>query len=430
MNRLKNILKNKNFIVIIASFVIRLIYIFQTTVGDRQHDLGYATLLSDGKINPGHLGYVEYLVKFHHLPDFDPFSIFSYYHPPLHHIIAAFFLEAAHKCGINEPQVYEAIQIPTFIYSCVLVVITYYILRHFCKDEKYITIPLALVAFHPGFIYMTGSINNDMLGTMLSFLAIYVSLLWIESHSFKHLIYMALTIGFGIIAKPNAGVIAFPMGIVMLMYLIDQFKSSRKAGFKCIRDYFVFALISLPIGFSWTIRNLILFRQTPGVPSSNELSHQYLWSYPIGEIFGIPARASVKFPFHAENSIYCHNAWSILFKTSLFTEVWPENISSGWLLLCQVFFVLAVVIGFLCFILSIVLPIIRIRCGQKEIGTFLLSGYIVVLVTFVLFVIKYPFTCSCDFRYVPTSILFAAISLLPVSSNSYTDSASDSVPVA
>lgn len=411
------ITKYNNILIILLSFVIRLIYIFQTTVGDRQHDLGYATLLNDGRINPGHLGYVEYLVKFQQLPDFDPFSIFSYYHPPLHHIIAAFFLKGASVLGIKEPQVYEAIQIPTFIYSCLLVVVTYYILKLLRPDGRGISIPLGLVAFHPGFIYMTGSINNDMLATFLSFLAVYTTLIWMKTREFKHLIYMALTIGFGIIAKPNAGVVAFPMGIVMLMYLIDCFKSSKEEGYKCFRQYVVFAIISLPIGFSWTIRNLIRFGQTPGVPSSNEQSHQYLFSYPLDEIFGMPAKASIAFPFHAENSIYCHNTWSILFKTSLFTEVWPENIGPYWLILCQIFFAIAVIIGYLCFILAIVRPIVSILKGDKELGAFMLTGYLVVLVTYILFVIKYPFTCSCDFRYVPTAILFSAVALLPTKSN-------------
>ena len=86
-----NTLKQINRIVIFLGCIARMIYVFITDVGTRQHDLGYATLLSDGKVNPGHLGYVEYIAKFGHLPDFDPFSVFSYYNPPLHHIIGAFF---------------------------------------------------------------------------------------------------------------------------------------------------------------------------------------------------------------------------------------------------------------------------------------------------------------------------------------------------
>ncbi len=407
-------IKNKkiiNYIIIAFSFVVRFIYILQTNVGDRQHDLGYATLLDDGLVNPGHLGYIEYLVKFHHLPDFDPFSIFSYYHPPLHHIIAAFFLETAHNLGMEEPGVYEVIQIPTLIYSCIMVIIAYKILQFFCKDECKISIPLAFVAFFPGFIYMTGSINNDMLATMLSFLCIYLTLIWIREPKFKYLILMALSIGLGIIAKPTAAVIACPMALVMLMHFIKECKNGR--AFKCFMQYVVFAAISLPIGLSWTVRNIILYSETPGIPSSNAQSNQYLWNYPINEIFGMPIKASVHFPFHSENSIYCHNAWSILFKTSVFAEVWPEDISDGWLFLCRLLFVLALAIGILCFILCIVLPILRIRQGETLVGTFLLSGYLTVVITYIMFVIKYPYTCSCDFRYVPTAIMFAAVSLLP-----------------
>ena len=90
-----------NMGVIVLSAIIRLWYILITDVGVRQHDLGTSTSLYDNIINPGHLGYVEYLVKFKALPDFNPFSVFSYYHPPLHHIVAAFFLKAADILGFR-----------------------------------------------------------------------------------------------------------------------------------------------------------------------------------------------------------------------------------------------------------------------------------------------------------------------------------------
>ncbi|MBR5359683.1 MAG: glycosyltransferase family 39 protein, partial [Lachnospiraceae bacterium] len=242
--------KNKDDIIctltISISWLVRLIYVLTTSVGERQHDLGYATLLSDGQVNPGHLGYVEYIAKFHHLPDFDPFSIFSYYHPPVHHIIAGTVVDIAHRLGINEPYVYEFIQIPTCIYGCVTVFIAYKILKLICRNSRYICIPLALIAFHPGLIYMCGTVNNDMLAAMMSFICIYNSLLWISrGHRIKELIYMALSIGIGLISKLNVAVLIFPMGIIMLSYFIDCIKNGLLI--KCIKQYVLFGLISFPI---------------------------------------------------------------------------------------------------------------------------------------------------------------------------------------
>lgn len=401
-----------NIIIILTGVITRIVYVFYTSVGERQHDLGYATLLTDSNVNPGHLGYVEYIAKFHHLPDFDPFSMFSYYHPPLHHIIASIFVNIAYALGIREPKVYEVIQLPVFIYSCLTVLIGYAILRMLCKNEKYIAIPLALLCFHPGLIYMTGSINNDMLALLFYFLCVYTTLLWIKNdHNNRYLYLMALSIGFGLIAKPNVGILAIPMGIVMLMHLFDCKKEGKLMA--CIKKYAIFALLSVPVGLSWTIRNIIRFGTKPGIPSPS--ANQYIGSYSFLSNFGFPQKLSIAFPFYSENATYNNNAWSIMFKTSLFTEIWPVDISSPALLACQIIYILAVIAAIICAVLCFIRPIWRIKQGDKELGIFLLISYATILITFVLFVLKYPYTCSCNFRYVAISLLFSSIALLPVS---------------
>ena len=383
-----------------------------TSVGERQHDLGYATTLDDNIINPGHLGYVEYIAKFHHLPDFDPFSIFSYYHPPLHHIIAGICVDVAHRLGVPTPQAYEFIQLPTCIYGCLTVYIAYRILRLLCNDENSILFPLALVALHPGLVYMSGTVNNDMLAALLSFICIYTTLLWIKSdYAFKNLIFMALSIGIGLISKLNVAVLIFPMGTVMLAVLIRTIKSGSVL--TVIKRYIVFALIAAPIGLSWSIRNILIYKSKPGISSASPESNQYLGAYPLSEIIGIPVKSSIDFPFHSENAVYCHNAWSILFKTSLFAEIFPQNISDAMLMVCRILFVAAIILAAVCFVLSVLRPVILIRRGDTDLGLFLLIGYTSVIATYILFVIKYPYTCSCDFRYIPTALLYAAISLIP-----------------
>ena len=223
---------------------------------------------------------------------------------------------------------------------------------------------------------------------------------------------MALSIGIGLISKLNVAVLIFPMGMVMLSHFIKSIKEGRLIS--CIKQYLLFAVISLPIGLSWTVRNLIRFASKPGISSATPESNQYLGSYPLSEIIGLPVKSSISFPFHSENAVYCHNAWSILFKTSLFSEMFPEDITAPALMFCRLAFIIAVLLGFVCAILSLTLPIVRIKNGDKDTGLFLLAGYASVLITYVLFVIKYPYTCSCDFRYVPTALLYAAVSLIPL----------------
>lgn len=64
------------FLLITGGVLLRSYYVICTGVTDRQHDEGYFSGLSDDLINPGHLGYIEYLCKFGHLPDFSPYKLF------------------------------------------------------------------------------------------------------------------------------------------------------------------------------------------------------------------------------------------------------------------------------------------------------------------------------------------------------------------
>lgn len=410
----RNIYNYICYLIMCIGSIIRIIYISFTDCGVRQHDLGYATQLNDGLINPGHLGYIEYIVKFGHLPDFDPFSIFSYYHPPVHHVLAAMAVKSAYALGYKEPLCYEAIQIVTCVYGCLTIFIAYKILKLLTSDTKYIILPLALISFHPGLIYMSGSVNNDMMATLFIFLCVYTTLLWIRSaHKLMYLIMMALSIGIGMIIKLNVIVIAFPMGIVMLLHMINMVKNGQTL--HIIKQYLIFLFISMPIGLSWTLRGIIKFHIGPGISSASPESNQYIGSYSLFSRLGLPASSAIKFPFHSENASFCHNIWQILFKTALFTEIWPDNISPAMLLLCQIVYFSSIILAILLSIIALIKAVQRIKNGDNEAGYLLLSGYPAVLISYLLFVIKYPYTCSCDFRYIAVSLLFISTALIPSS---------------
>ena len=107
-----------------------------------------------------------------------------------------------------------------------------------------------------------------------------------------------------------------------------------------------------------------------------------------------------------------------MFKTSLFTEIWPDNISPLVLHFCQVLYILAVILGLTLAVLTVVKSVRMIRQGNTMLGSFILSGYVSIVLTFIAFVIKYPYTCSCDFRYIAVSLLYASIAMLPIGSTS------------
>ena len=48
---------------------------------------------------------------------------------------------------------------------------------------------------------------------------------------------------------------------------------------------------------------------------------------------------------------------------------------------------------------------------RREDAIFLLTGYVVMLISFAAFVIVYPYTCSSDFRYVAICLVYVSIAL-------------------
>lgn len=98
-----------------------------------------------------------------------------------------------------------------------------------------------------------------------------------------------------------------------------------------------------------------------------------------------------------------------MFHTSMFAEEYPVDLPDVLLVLCQITFALAVILG----IATVILLFITLlnRRTRKEDAIFLLSGYLIMLVSFAAFVIIYPYTCSSDFRYVTICLVYISISL-------------------
>ncbi|MCQ2548885.1 MAG: glycosyltransferase family 39 protein [Lachnospiraceae bacterium] len=400
------------FSILVLGFLTRFIYVINTSVYERGHDVGYYTSLTDGKINIGHLGYIEYIAKFGHLPDFDPFEVFIFYHPPLNHVLGAMVLRISTFFGAGIDAAFKNVQYMELFFSTMCMVVVYLILKRLVQEDKYIVLGLAVFCFHPSLVYMSASINNDMLSTLFELLCVYFGLLWMENFQSRYLYLTGLCIGLGMCAKLNASIMAFPVGLIMLMHFIDSIKDKTWA--KCVKEYIVFGLITVPIGMWWTVRNFILFHQTPGVPTGDETDFKYVGFASWIEQFGIPKSLNLSFPFHSAKASYTSNAWLIMFRTAIFTEIWPAGMEEPYLTFCRIAFLFSIALAFVCAILTIYVNIKEIRNGNVYRGTFLLSGYITFILAFIAFVIKYQFTCSSDFRYIAAILVYSAASLAQV----------------
>ena len=68
-------------------------------------------------------------------------------------------------------------------------------------------------ALHPSLMFLSGSVNNDMLCTLLIACCIWACLAWIRKKTLPRLLALALAIGLGMLSKVNTAVIAFPVGL-------------------------------------------------------------------------------------------------------------------------------------------------------------------------------------------------------------------------
>lgn len=400
------------FMMILLGVLLRCAYVLLSGLYDRQHDAGAYTGMGTDFINPGHIGYIEYIYKFNKLPDINPYERFAYCHPPLYYFLSALWLKLNIVFGVAEDLAFENLQVLTLLCSCLCMVITYKILKVLDVKGNGLMIALAFVVFHPATVILAGSVNNDILTLLFMCLIILGSLKWVRKKSLKNLLMLALYIGFGMITKLNSAVLAIPLALVFLMHFISVLRGKNVSEIlKWIKNYCLFAVVVMPIGLFWTVRNLILFGKIPGFPAPGKDSPMYAGTYSFWQRLGIPTLADwrIDFPFHPISAKACHNAWVIMFHTSLFAEEYPTDLSDILLILCQIVYVLAILLGFATAVLLVVVLMKKQTILEDRI--LLLAGYLLMLLSLAAFATIYPYTCSSDFRYVAICLVYVSIAL-------------------
>ena len=421
------------FLIVCLSMLFHCSYCVLSGLYERQHDLGVYTGIGDDQVNPGHLGYIEFIYKFRKLPKINPYELFSYYHPPLHYLISGLWVIFLTGCGMAEELAFENLQVLTLLYSGLFLLVCLKILKLLDASGKGLYAALLLCALHPSLMFLSGSVNNDMLCTLLIACCIWACLAWIRKKTLPRLLALALAIGLGMLSKVNTAVIAFPVGLTFLLdfagVLFESRRTGKQAVWKALRSYILFGLVSGVVGLAWIVRNLVLFSELPGVPAPANDSVMSVRAYSLWERLGIPSLAdwNFPFPFHGISSEYCHNNWVIMFRTSLFAEEFPAGIPAVPLILCQAAYILAILFGTAAAVLFLSLQLKKVLKARKEAaggqkgallrsplfqeGCFLGAGYLAFLLGFAVFTIKYPYTCSSDFRYIVICLLYTGIGM-------------------
>jgi hypothetical protein len=393
-------------------FCLRFAYILATPYYVRQHDVG----LFDS--DSGHAAYITYLYNNLRLPDFDVREVWQFYHPPLHHAIAAVWMRLLTFCGVSFENAGECVQILTLTYSCLLMVIFYQLLRHFRIHGISLSVSLGLIAFHPTFIIMSGSINNDILSITFMLASLLLTVKWYRNPRFSTILKLAFSIGCGMMTKLSAWMAAPAAALVFLVVLYRN----RKCPFPFLRQFTVFGSICIPLGLWWGIRNFIRW----GVPIAympmlSTESEQFVGNLSI-------AKRLLDFSFRQWTYVYdCftmygqsyneYNPLIGLLKTALFDErigisTYPQIAGFGELL-----FAAQAILALLG-----AAAMIRI-CRQKAESpdstekSCLCLTYGITLLCYYLFCLVYAHTCTQNIRYA-TPLIFISCLFLGLSMQS------------
>ena len=381
------------FLMFILGFLIRLAYIMTITIYRKQHDAGSIEDMD------GHLGYIAYIANYASLPDIDVREVYQFYHPPLHHIIAAVWIKLQSIMGISQKYVWENIQILTLFYSCCCMILSYKLFRKLGLDGKGLCAAMAIVVFSPAFFILSGSINNDILSVTFMLGALVNTLYWYENRSFKRIICIALCVGLGMMTKLSVWMVTPAIAFIFIYVFFKNPKNIKKY----IAQFAAFMGICAPLGLWWGIRNLV----THGVPITyipklSEISKQYIGDIPVvRRLFDLNPMQfeNVGDQFTMYDGKYNeYNPLIALFKTSCFDELFTVNkypIVAGW---DKLLFWSAVIVGIIGFV-AMVYVFVNDKTMNFVHKIFIGIVYGVMFVSYYEFCIQFPHVCTENIRY-------------------------------
>ena len=435
------------FIVVVFGIALRMIAVTELNIVFDQHDVNLFSKSADTVYNyqngqlidmseqgAGHAGYIEYFFHYYHLPDFDMRNVWSFYNPPLHHIISAIWL----RVGVlifDYQTACENLQSLTLFYSCAILLMSVRLFKFLGTGKTGSLIAVSIVSFNNALILFSININNDPLAAFLSFTALFLALKWYRNRSFINILKIAAALGFAMMTKLSSATAAFPIAFIFAAALTDDIRRKQKP-LKCLGQFAAFLGVCAPLGLFYQVRNYILF----GIPltyvqtvQSEEsiLATQYVGHIPVWKrLFDFSpgflnppwmhTLASFGFDRYPENE---YNPLIALIKTALFEE-YRQNVLN-----VPAFDIIAVILLLAAIILSIASMITMIRSvivskGESRIfHIFMAVAFFSMMISFYAFCFSYPYACSQHIRYIPlvivivgyySGVLFEAVPKLPL----------------
>ena len=208
---------------------------------------------SEGYNEARHINYIMHLYTFGTLP---LEIIGQFYHPPLHHFLMSNWLKCMDLFSENPELKLESMQIVSLVYSVIILVTLYKILKELQIENKYKIIPMLLFGFYPLYIYFSGSLNNDQLVSMIGIICLLYLIKWYKNPNIKNTLVIAITLGFGLMTKSSMYVMLVPAAYVFFKKLVEFVNSNQKVG-KLILELLIVSIVAGILGFWFQIFNFM-----------------------------------------------------------------------------------------------------------------------------------------------------------------------------
>ena len=278
--------------ILLISFILKMFYAIKKIFCVTDHDLQVL------EVNPfvigptGHLGYINYIIEHLSLPpviteynDFPP----QFYHPPVFYVFGALAKGALEKLGVPEIICYEILQQLNMVFAFLCIYVLYKILNELKISAKMTMMLMLLFAFSPIYLTLGVEINNDCIMTLFCLLAVHRIIVWYKKRTMKNILLIGLFLALGMLSKTSAVLISPALGAVFAYAFFEkgQDNEGRK---RLAAQYGAFLAVSVPLGLSWVLRNLIVYHVPFSyVPAVVGRQPQYTGDIPVIARLGLPS---------------------------------------------------------------------------------------------------------------------------------------------
>lgn len=154
----------------------------------------------------------------------------------------------------------------SILLSAITVALTYFFALEIKNDKTIAAIAAAIVAFNPMFIFISASVNNDNLATMLATLSLLIlAQIITRGATMRRFTGLGVVLGLGALTKvSNAGL--FVVAAMVFAYLLWKDWKRRQETIPHISvsshllgGIFICAFIVIAIAFWWYVRNWLLY---------------------------------------------------------------------------------------------------------------------------------------------------------------------------